>query len=261
MPVTTIALRAVLSLIASVALGTHPVASDDTLSGSSSVDANTIKKKKVDKFSDEQLAGVYVFYSDPPLDFEPSEAISIKIRSYWDRDKIERRVREEVAAAGGNVIFLSRSYSELDRAPTIIPRARGRKDIQVSAKSFYVAGQIGRHTGNAQALEAQRSYQRDFSSVWGGVLDSVKGLGWQVETIDTDSRYLLTTPVSIVPGSITCEEQPTIDHTLAFAIFVTAYNETTRVRLDTRIFDKDGGEPAKCHSSGVYEESFFLLLD
>ena len=36
----------------------------------------------------------------------------------------------------------------------------------------------------------------------------------QIETLDTDSRYLLTTPVSIVPGSITCDEQRTIDRSL-----------------------------------------------
>ena len=162
---------------------------------------------------------------------------------------------------GGNVVILSRSYSELDRAPTIIPRARGEKDIRVPSKSFYVAGQIGRRTGNVPEQDAQRWYQRDFPAVWGGVLDAVKGLGWQIETLDTDSRYLLTTPVSIVPESMTCEEQRTIDRSLAFAIFVTTYNETTLVRLETRVLNKENGEPAMCHSDGVYEESFFLLLD
>ncbi len=209
-----------------------------------------------------ELAKIYVLYSEPPFPYETTGEIRIRLLSIWDRDRMEREIREQTALNGGEIIILDRSFMELD--PELRPV---RKDphaeitLKIPSRTAYVEGRIGIRTRETPARDCQRSYSANYDTVRTGVLDTIRTLGWDLETDDGDSRYLITRPVVTASVTMECTDQSSEWLPAVFSVFMNNYADTTSVRLDVAFVHRTTGSPTTCRSAGVYEKAFFRKLD
>jgi hypothetical protein len=217
--------------------------------------------------SDESLAEVYVFYSEPPFAYESGEEIEIRVRTTWDREKIEQAIRREVARAGSDVVVLTRSYSDWVRPPTLqrnrLPGPGPGPDITltVPVRSQFVVGRIGKRQNTVAAPDAQRHFALEWTAAWDAVVAAVMKMGWHFAMADTDSRYLVTEPFMAAAPLVRCEEQTAGPLLAVFTIYVNTYRETTLVRVDTTFLQAGTRTPVPCRSIGVYEREFLRRVE
>ncbi len=213
----------------------------------------------------ESLAGIYVFYSEPPFEYQLVGEIQIKVGSMWDRDKMERRIRSRVARAGGNLIILDSSFMRLDEPATakIVRTPKGKRaHVRVPLRSAYVAGRVATRVDTRPESGDLRLYSLAFDPVWQGVIRTAKQLGWSFATMDTDSRYMRTDPVVTSAAAMQCDGDR-VDGWLPaiFTIYVNTFAKQTSVRLEVAFVDRSTGTPTACRSVGAYERAFFDPLD
>lgn len=121
----------------------------------------TVEAKKKKEPPPESLAEVFVFYSEPPLAYTPGDEIEVRVLSTWDRDRIERKIREKVAEAGGNVVVMSRSYMKMDRDPQVIRRPGGGAAVwdaafEVVDTAGWAVQSIDSFPGTEQGVECEK---------------------------------------------------------------------------------------------------------
>ena len=104
-------------------------------------------------------------------------------------------------------------------------------------------------------------FRHDFYTVWDAAVAAIKSQGWRVEKIDTDSRYLVTAPVTAAEPTMQCEDNDSGEKWAVFTIYVNTYADRTMVRFDVSFLDPSSGEPSACRSQGDYEQTFFRRLD
>jgi hypothetical protein len=222
------------------------------------------KPKKVERHED--LARIYVFYSEPRFEYQPKGEVRIRLATIWGRDKKERKIREAVAEKGADVVILDRSYLEFDEAPRIVREPSGHlgetvTKLRLPTQSAYVEGRLATRVEETPARDCERVYTEDFETVWAGVLSTVKTLGWELETIDTDSRYVTTEPSITSASTMACTDPTSGWLPAVFTVYVNSYEKKALVRLDVAFVDRSTLEPTECRSVGVYEAAFFGKLD
>ena len=224
------------------------------------------KKQQTDPEISERLARVYVFYSEPPFAYDPVEEVRIRLLTVWDREQKERAIREEVERLGADLVILERSFMEYDDSQLRVvgePTPRGViPKIQVPKRTAFVAGRAARRRADSPDRDCERVYPAGFDTIWNAVTWSIDALGWQAELVDTDSRYLVTTPVVTAPVTMECDlAEPSLLPAAVFTVYVRGYAETSAVRLDVAFVDPTTGEPTPCRSTGVYEGAFFRKVE
>lgn len=210
------------------------------------------------------LARVYVFYSEPPFDYQLGRKIRIHLATVWDRDKMERKIRKEVAKAGGDLVILERSFMEMDEPirEVVTPGPRGpQRSLKLPTQTAYVEGRVATRIDDDPPRDCERVYAADFETVWNAVLDVVDTLGWQPDTLDTESRYLTTSPVVTAAVTMDCDDETSSWLPAVFTVYVNSYAEESLVRLDVTFVDRESGAPTACRSVGVYEKAFFRQVD
>ena len=226
-----------------------------------------VEAKKKTKSPEERsrLARIYVHYSEPPFPYEPGDAIEIRVRTVWDREQMERHIREKVAKKGKNVVILTRSYMELDDEirDVVVPGRRGEPHhmTQVPTSSANVAGHLGFRADPPPGIECERVYPFGFKQVWSATTNTLDQLGWRVAHQDQESRYLVTAPMPAASVTMQCARSASISRPAVFSIYVNTYDDRTMVHLDTSFLDPETAEPTECRSIGVYEKAFFERLD
>lgn len=207
------------------------------------------------------LARVYVFYSEPPFDYQLGRKIRIRLASVWDRDKMERKIRKEVAKAGGDVVILERSFMEMDDSIREVVTRGPRRSLKLPTQTAYVEGRVATRIDDDPQRDCERVYAADFETVWNAVLDVVDTLGWQPDTVDTESRYLTTSPVVTAVVTMDCDDETSSWLPAVFTVYVNSYAEESLVRLDVTFVARESGSPTACRSVGVYETTFFRQMD
>jgi len=218
------------------------------------VGGNAWAKSKKDP-PPEDLARIYVLYSEPPFAHEKGELVRIRLLTLWDRDRKEQEIRKEVARLGADAVILERSFMEWDSVMNTAtepgPRG-GRTMLKVPTRTAYVEGHLV-HRTDGTPCACERPYAVAFDVAWQGVHDTASALSWRWDKVDTDSRSLTTHPVAAADALLCEGESPPPPAVLT--VWVRTYGKASVVRLDVR------APGSGCRSSGAVEKVFFEKLE
>lgn len=220
-------------------------------------------KRRDDEARTERLARIYVFYSEPPFAYTPGEEIRIRLYTRWDRERMEREIRESVDRKGADLVILQRSFMEYDGPATVVtdPRSGEVQRMLVPNQSAYVEGRLARRLEDSPAGERERVYPVDFETAWKLAGSATRAMRWRLDVQDTDSRYLTTQPAPAGAGAMPCDSEAPGQPLAAATVVIRSYSDLSIVRLDVKAVDATTGEPAACRSNGVLEKAFFEALE
>jgi hypothetical protein len=209
----------------------------------------------------EDLARIYVLYTEPPFVYEKGEVVRIRLITLWDRDRKEREIREEVARHGADAVILERSFMEYDSVANTAaePGPRGtRTMLKIPTRTAYVEGHLARRVEGSPCA-CERPYPVDFDRAWKGVNEAAAALGWRWGNVDTDSRSLTAHFVSAT-GALICEAGAAEAPPAVLTVWVRSYAKASVVRLDVAALAPATGPRPACRSGGTLETAFFEQL-
>lgn len=202
----------------------------------------------------EDLARIYVLYTEPPFAHEKGEVVRIRLITLWDRERKERAIREEVARHGADAVILERSFLEYDSVSNST-----KKTLHIPTRTAYVEGHLARRV-EGPSPASERSYPVDFDRAWKGVNEAASALGWRWQNVDTDSRALVAHPAP-AKGALICEAGAAEGRPAVLTVWVRSYAKASVVRLDVAPLEPATGPRPACRSGGTLETAFFEQLE
>jgi hypothetical protein len=203
----------------------------------------------------EDLAPIYVLYTEPPFAHQKGEKIRVPLFTLWDREKKERAIREEVHRQGAEGVLLERSYMEYDGVASSVgqPGPRGVTPmIKVPTRTAFVEGHLVRRTDSAPVGDCERPFAVGFDDAWNAARRAIAALGWKVKAEDTDSRYLTVELANVAPEAMACDSGEPAQASVG-RVWVRSCGKASVVRLDV--------EASPCRSLGTVEKQFFGDLE